>query len=133
MGPDVDALVQGRVLCERTRSIDPVPDELEGNTMKGPVALMMTAAVLAWAQITPERIRSADREPGNWLTYSRTYNGQRYSPLAEVTTSNVGRLQAAWTYLFFNAAATSATQTLSFRVAHPTWLASALRARAPGS
>ena len=66
--------------------------------MKRPVTLMMAAAVLARAQIAPERIRSADREPGNWLTYSRTYSGQRYSPLAEVTTANVGRLQAAWTY-----------------------------------
>src|SRR5215472_5365562 len=66
--------------------------------MKRPVTLMMAAAVLAWAQITPERIRSADREPGNWLTYSRSYNGQRYTPLVEITTANVGRLQAAWTY-----------------------------------
>jgi alcohol dehydrogenase (cytochrome c) len=66
--------------------------------MKRTPMLMMAAAVLAWAQITPERIRNADREPGNWLTYSRTYNGQRYSALTEITTANVGRLQAAWTY-----------------------------------
>jgi len=55
-------------------------------------------AMLAWAQVSPERIRNADREPGNWLTYSGAYNGQRYSPLAEITAGNVGRLQAAWAY-----------------------------------
>ena len=45
-----------------------------------------------------ERIRNADAEPGNWLTYSRTYSGQRYSPLDEIGTDNVGRLRPVWSY-----------------------------------
>ena len=64
-----------------------------------PRALLVAGVVVSgFAQIAPERILNADREPGNWLTYSRAYDGQRYSPLAEITAANVGRLKAAWTY-----------------------------------
>jgi len=70
--------------------------------MKAQWALVPVIAVAAtqaaWGQVSAERIRNADREPGNWLTYSRTYNGQRYTPLAEITAANVGRLRAAWTH-----------------------------------
>ena len=43
-----------------------------------------------------ERIRDADKEPGNWLTYSRDYTGHRYSPLDQINTGNVGKLRIAW-------------------------------------
>ena len=33
--------------------------------------------------VTGERIRNADAEPGNWLSNGRTYDEQRFSPLAE--------------------------------------------------
>jgi alcohol dehydrogenase (cytochrome c) len=35
---------------------------------------------------------------GDWLMPSRDYAGTRYSPLDEITTSNVSRLQLAWTF-----------------------------------
>jgi alcohol dehydrogenase (cytochrome c) len=60
--------------------------------------VFVLAVAAGWAQVPPERIRNADHEPGNWLTYSRSYNGQRYSPLDQITASNVSRLRAAWTY-----------------------------------
>jgi quinohemoprotein ethanol dehydrogenase len=44
------------------------------------------------------RIENADREPGNWLSYGRTYSEQRYSPLTKIDTKNVGTLGLAWTY-----------------------------------
>lgn len=66
--------------------------------MNARAILLVAAVAAAWAQVSPERIRNADREPGNWLTYSRTYNGHRYTPLAEITAANVGQLRAAWTY-----------------------------------
>ncbi|HXB72721.1 MAG TPA: PQQ-binding-like beta-propeller repeat protein, partial [Candidatus Acidoferrales bacterium] len=76
------------------------------------LALVATAAALsaqgaagqvassqaASSQITADRIRNADREPGNWLTYSHTYNGQRYTPLTQITAANASQLQAAWAY-----------------------------------
>lgn len=36
--------------------------------------------------------------PGEWHFYGRTQFGQRYSPLDQITTENVGQLQLAWTY-----------------------------------
>src|SRR5437762_607445 len=45
-----------------------------------------------------ERIRDADKEPGNWLTYSGSYNGQRYSLLDQINTSNAHRLRVAWVH-----------------------------------
>ncbi len=35
---------------------------------------------LALGQVTYERILNADKEPGNWLTYSGNYSSHRYSP-----------------------------------------------------
>ena len=34
---------------------------------------------------------------GDWLMYRRTYDGWGYSPLAQITPANVGRLKMAWT------------------------------------
>ncbi len=64
-------------------------------------------AILGWAgassaqnpfNVPYERIRDANKEPGNWLTYSRDYTGQRYSTLDLINTSNVGRLRVAWVH-----------------------------------
>jgi alcohol dehydrogenase (cytochrome c) len=49
-----------------------------------------------FSPVTFERILHADKEPQNWLTYSRTLNGQRHSPLMEINTSNVAQLELAW-------------------------------------
>ena len=35
-------------------------------------------------------------DPQDWLMFSRTYDAQRYSPLNEINTRNVGSLQLAW-------------------------------------
>jgi len=43
-----------------------------------------------------ERIMNADAEPGNWLSYGRTYGEQRYSPLARINDKNVQKLGLAW-------------------------------------
>ena len=61
------------------------------------VLLVILAGSLA-AQVSFERILSADKEPGNWLTYSRTLNGQRFSPLSLSHRDNVARLKTAWIY-----------------------------------
>src|SRR5579872_4761344 len=44
------------------------------------------------------RIIHADDEPGNWMTYGRTYNEQRFSPLKQITDGNVKQLSLAWHY-----------------------------------
>ena len=60
--------------------------------------LALLGAVTASAQVPYARIRAADREPGSWLTYSGTYDGHRFSPLAEITPANVARLRPEWVY-----------------------------------
>ena len=48
------------------------------------------------AQIDSQRIVEADSEPGNWLSYGRTYSEQRHSPLTQINKENVGQLELAW-------------------------------------
>jgi len=64
--------------------------------MRSLVWLFVPAALLAQVNVPYERIRDADKEPGNWLTYSRTYSGQRYSPLDQINAGNVAKLRIAW-------------------------------------
>ena len=48
--------------------------------------------------VSHERVLKADSEPGQWFTVGRTYDEQRYSPLAKINTENVSRLGLAWYY-----------------------------------
>src|SRR5947208_15821863 len=42
--------------------------------------------------------RLENPEPGNWMLYRRTYDGQGYSPLDQINTSNVKSLTPVWTF-----------------------------------
>jgi PQQ-dependent dehydrogenase (methanol/ethanol family) len=46
--------------------------------------------------VTGARIVGANGEPGNWLSHGRTYDEQRFSPLAAITADNVDDLGLAW-------------------------------------
>jgi len=48
------------------------------------------------ANVDAARIGEADHDPGNWMTYGRTYSEQRFSPLARITADNVKQLGLAW-------------------------------------
>jgi len=48
------------------------------------------------ANVDAARLGAADREPGNWMTYGRTYSEQRFSPLTQITGENAGKLGLAW-------------------------------------
>jgi alcohol dehydrogenase (cytochrome c) len=43
-----------------------------------------------------EDIRRAYRDQDHWLTYSRTYDGHRFSPSNQITTTNVAHLRLVW-------------------------------------
>jgi alcohol dehydrogenase (cytochrome c) len=47
-----------------------------------------------YTAVTAERLRKPEDE--NWLLFRRTYDGWGYSPLAQITPANVGRLQLVW-------------------------------------
>ena len=62
-------------------------------------ALFLLAAVLPLAgQVSYDRLRHAESEPGNWLTYSGNYSAQRYSTLDQITAANVRHLRPVWVY-----------------------------------
>jgi len=64
------------------------------------MGVLLLLAAPAFGQVPYERIVNADKEPGNWLTYSRNYQGHRYSPLGEITTANVTGLKVKWAFQF---------------------------------
>ena len=59
------------------------------------VSLVLSSAVVMAAEVDGGRIIAADKEPQNWLSHGRTYGEQRFSPLAKITTANVGQLGLA--------------------------------------
>src|SRR3979490_1660841 len=60
------------------------------------VICVVTACPAPAAGVTHERLVNADKEPGNWLMNHRTYDGQRYSPLARIDRGNVKGLKLAY-------------------------------------
>jgi alcohol dehydrogenase (cytochrome c) len=64
-------------------------------TLRILVGVLLAAASLQ-AQVSFDRLLHGDREPQNWLSYSRTPTNQRYSPLTQITTANVKNLQLQW-------------------------------------
>ena len=50
------------------------------------------------AQVPYQRLLDAQSDHDNWLTYSGTYNGHRFSPLAEINTETVKDLVPKWIY-----------------------------------
>ncbi len=49
-------------------------------------------------QVTYERLLQADREPGNWLTYSGSYDSHRYSRLDQIHRENIQELRLKWVF-----------------------------------
>jgi alcohol dehydrogenase (cytochrome c) len=57
---------------------------------------LLVAGLTVPAQVTDQDLLKPD--PGDWLSYSGTYNSQRHSQLKQITPENAGRLQSAWVY-----------------------------------
>ena len=62
------------------------------------------AVIVVWTlngqslPVTYDRLLNADKEPGNWLMYSHTYGGWRFSALDRITTQNVKNLGVKWLF-----------------------------------
>jgi glucose dehydrogenase len=63
-------------------------------------AAFLAGSMLAWpamaADVTSDRLLNADNEPQNWLMNHRTYDGQRFSPLARINRDTVRNLKLAY-------------------------------------
>jgi alcohol dehydrogenase (cytochrome c) len=55
-------------------------------------------SVSSWAQVSFERLVNAAKEPQNWMTYSGSYSGRRFSPLDQINLANTHSLAAKWVY-----------------------------------
>jgi alcohol dehydrogenase (cytochrome c) len=67
--------------------------------LAGASALILGAAMASSAlaaDVTPDRLVNADKEPHNWLMNHRTYDAQRYSPLEKINKANVKNLKLAY-------------------------------------
>jgi alcohol dehydrogenase (cytochrome c) len=60
------------------------------------VTVPMTVLAAEWSEVTDGRLLEADKDANNWLTYYRTYNGWRYSPLSQINAQTVKRLTPKW-------------------------------------
>src|SRR6516225_9089781 len=68
------------------------------NRAPPPAAPAAPAAPPKPAAVDAARLTAADRDEANWLTYGRTYDEQRFSPLKQIATQNVAQLKLAWHY-----------------------------------
>jgi PQQ-dependent dehydrogenase (methanol/ethanol family) len=48
------------------------------------------------ATVDAAQLQSPDRRPGDWMSYGRGYDEQRFSPLAAINDRNAGGLKLAW-------------------------------------
>jgi alcohol dehydrogenase (cytochrome c) len=62
------------------------------------LAFIIGACTSARSQVSYERVVGAAREPQNWLTYSGSYAGWRYSALDQINTSSVSHLAMKWAF-----------------------------------
>jgi len=52
----------------------------------------------AFTSVTSAMLMKARNDASNWLIYGRDYTNQRWSPLTQINTSNVGGLRVSWIY-----------------------------------
>ena len=64
------------------------------------VASIAVGAAIAVPSVVSanDDVTALSKNPNNWAMWGRTYDGQRYSPLAQIDKDNVGDLQVAWTF-----------------------------------
>ena len=84
----------------------------------------VSAASTAGAQVTPDRLVNASREPQQWMTYSGTYDGTRYTALDQINRTNVDGLALQWVFqtgVRGQHDARDATSASARRRRHPAW------------
>ncbi len=61
------------------------------------IGTVLASATLTFAaEVTPARLLNPNAEPQNWLMNHRTYDGQRFSPLARINRANAKNLKLAF-------------------------------------
>ena len=60
------------------------------------LAAVLTLSACSESGVDGEALLNAGEDGANWITYGRTYDEQRFSPLDQINTANVGELGLAW-------------------------------------
>src|SRR5215468_5593714 len=91
-----DHMARFRAIC--IPSTSKTPKTAPDNAIRAALAATMLASTARTfaAGVTPERLLNPDREPQNWLMHNRTYDGERFSPLARIDKGNVKNLKLAY-------------------------------------
>src|SRR5687767_7679650 len=90
--PIVAAVAASAALAVAAAAQQPAPTPPGATSGAAPTAV----APLHYLPVTAARLRAPG--DGEWLMNRRTYDGWGYSPLAQITPENVGRLQPAWIF-----------------------------------
>src|SRR5207302_4602498 len=72
--------------------------ELPARAERIPMRFLFLIPTVLCAQVSFDRLLHTDREPQNWLTYSGSLSGQRYSGLDKITPANVKNLELKWVF-----------------------------------
>ena len=62
------------------------------------LAVILVATSGSAQDVSYQRLLNADKEPQNWLTYSGSYLGRRYSSLNQITPANAKNLELKWVF-----------------------------------
>ncbi|HEV7444456.1 MAG TPA: PQQ-dependent dehydrogenase, methanol/ethanol family [Steroidobacteraceae bacterium] len=62
------------------------------------LVVVLSACGAQHPPVDAARLTAADGDTANWLTYGRTYDEQRFSPLKQINTQSVRQLKLAWHY-----------------------------------
>ena len=71
----------------------------------------LAASPVLAADVTPDRLANADKEPQNWLINQRAYDAQRYSPLDKINKDNIKGLRLAYSVAIGGTAANENLQS----------------------
>jgi alcohol dehydrogenase (cytochrome c) len=76
------------------------PPRSRRDTHPGLLVLIVAIAFASHshAQVTFDRLLNSSKEPQNWMTYSGSYSGQRFSKLDQINTANAHSIVAKWVY-----------------------------------
>jgi alcohol dehydrogenase (cytochrome c) len=74
------------------------PTQLASTLAGFALAASVHAQLADYRPVTQDMLEHPD--PADWLMFSRTYDAQRYSPLDEISTENVGGLVLKWSRNF---------------------------------
>ncbi len=90
----------GKSLMPEAAVSGPQMDNVIAFLKTAPPINLVTGRVHSPENVSFERLKAADKEPQNWLTYWGDLRGTHYSRLSSITPANVRSLASTWSYQF---------------------------------